>query len=342
VSGATTGIHDLSAGGDVIERVGALATAVASRWAVGVDAEVRLLGVSENATFLVEGPAGRAVLRVHRLGYHPPGAVASELAWLDALAGGGIRVPAVLRTPEGERVVEAEDPVTGDVRSCVLFEHLPGVEPPVDGAGFERLGELTAKLHRHAAGWARPPGFVRPTWEPAAMIAPAGRWGWWSDGPGVGPGERALLGRLAAVLRTRLDAFGRGPERFGLIHADLRMANLLMADVPSPAVIDFDDCGFGWWLYDLGTACSFFEDSPAVPGLIARWLDGYRRVRPVPAADEAEVWTFVLLRRLLLLAWLGTHGAAPEAPALSAGFAAGTCELAERYLHTHDVGVAVR
>jgi Ser/Thr protein kinase RdoA (MazF antagonist) len=342
VSGAATGIHDLSAGGDVVGRVAALGASVASRWAAGVDAEVRLLGVSENATFLVEGPAGRAVLRVHRLGYHPPGAVASELAWLDALAGVGVRVPGVLRTPDGEQVVQAVDPVTGEVRCCVLFEHLPGTEPAVDGDGFERLGELTATLHRHVAGWVRPTGFVRSTWEPTTMIGPVARWGRWSDGPGVGPAERAVLHRMAAVLGARLDAFGRGPERFGLIHADLRMANLLVGDGASPAVIDFDDCGFGWWLYDLGTACSFFEDSPAVPGLIARWLDGYRRVRPVPAADEAEIWTFVLLRRLLLLAWLGSHGAAPEAAALSGGFAAGTCALGQRYLHTHDVGVVAR
>jgi Ser/Thr protein kinase RdoA (MazF antagonist) len=350
----TLGTHDLSAGGDVLERVTAVARAAIRRWPEGAGAEVRLHTVSENATFLVEGPVGRSVLRVHRLGYHPPRAIDSELAWLDALRtgparrgpggeeAGDFRVPAVRRTTEGARVVEVEDGVSGELRSCVLFEHLPGGEPPADEAGFERLGALTAQLHHHAAGWDRPAGFIRSTWEPTTMVGGAGRWGRWVAGPGVGPAEVAVLERLAAVLEARLAAFGRGPERFGLIHADLRSANLLVEGGSSPAVIDFDDCGFGWWLYDLATACSFFEDSPAVPGLIARWLEGYRRVRPLPTADEAEVWTFVLLRRLLLLAWLGSHAAAPEAASLSAGFAAGTCDLAERYLRTHDIGLVTR
>lgn len=349
---AMTGVHDLSGGGDVLERVTALARAVVGRWPEGAGAQVRLHAVSENATFFVDGPAGRFVLRVHRLGYHPPGAVASELAWLEALRAGparpsdvegGFRVPALRRTMVGGPVAQVEDPATGEVRSCVLFEYLPGTELPPDEGSFERLGALTAQLHHHAAGWERPAGFVRSSWVPATMIGQAGRWGRWAAGPGVGGAEKAVLERLAAVLEVRLGAFGRGPERFGLIHADLRPANLLVEGRSAPAVIDFDDCGFGWWLYDLGAACSFFEDSPAVPNLIAGWLEGYRRVRPIPAADEAEVWTFVLLRRLLLLAWLGSHPAAPEAASLSVGFATATCDLAERYLHTHDIGLhAVR
>ena len=50
-------------------------------------AQLSLLGLSENATYQVDDAEdGRtAVLRVHRTGYHRPGAVASELAWLQAL-----------------------------------------------------------------------------------------------------------------------------------------------------------------------------------------------------------------------------------------------------------------
>jgi hypothetical protein len=43
-----------------------------------------------------------------------------------------------------------------------------------------------------------------------------------------------------------------------------------------------------------------------------------------------------MLRRLLLVAWIGSHHAfATEAAELGAGFTAGTCALAERYLSTH-------
>jgi hypothetical protein len=43
-----------------------------------------------------------------------------------------------------------------------------------------------------------------------------------------------------------MEKFGADHERFGLIHADLRLANLLVWQEKT-RVIDFDDCGFGWW-----------------------------------------------------------------------------------------------
>jgi len=44
----------------------------------------------------------------------------------------------------------------------------------------------------------------------------------------------------------------------------------------------------------------------------------------------------VMLRRLLLVAWIGSHHQfATEAAELGAGFTAGTCALAEAYLSAH-------
>ena len=43
-----------------------------------------------------------------------------------------------------------------------------------------------------------------------------------------------------------------------------------------------------------------------------------------------------MLRRLLLVAWIGSHHEfATEAAELGAGFTDGTCALAERYLAEH-------
>ena len=113
----------------------------------------------------------------------------------------------------------------------------------------------------------------------------------------------------------------------------MRLANLLVsgADIQ---VIDFDDCGFGWFLFDLGTALSFFEHDPRVPALCDAWERGYCRIQPLAAEDAAEIPTFVLLRRLQLVAWVGSHRFADAARELGAEFTAGACELAERYLST--------
>jgi Ser/Thr protein kinase RdoA (MazF antagonist) len=152
----------------------------------------------------------------------------------------------------------------------------------------------------------------------------------------MGPEELALLGRLDATIAARLARYGRGPEHYGLVHADIRLANLLV-DGGDVRVIDFDDCGFSWFMYDFATTVSFVEDHPRVPELRAAWVEGYRSVAPLDPADEAELETFVMLRRLLLVAWIGSHHAfATEAAELGAGFTTGTCELAESYLAQHS------
>jgi Ser/Thr protein kinase RdoA (MazF antagonist) len=137
------------------------------------------------------------------------------------------------------------------------------------------------------------------------------------------------------VLRARLAAFGTGPARYGLVHADTRLANLLVHD-GSVSVIDFDDSGFSWYLYDLGTSVSFFEHSPEVPALVDSWLDGYRRAGELSAQDQAEIWTFIMFRRLLLVAWIGSHQGVDIAAELGAGYTRGSCDLAESYLSRHS------
>src|SRR5262249_34337093 len=98
--------------------------------------------------------------------------------------------------------------------------------------------------------------------------------------------EHSHQGRGAHA--AALGSYGRGDDRFGLIHADVRLANLLV-DGDDIQVIDFDDCGFGWFMFDLATAVSFMEHDPRVPELCDAWVRGYRRVLPLPAADEAEI-----------------------------------------------------
>ncbi|HTT52495.1 MAG TPA: phosphotransferase [Streptosporangiaceae bacterium] len=336
--------HDLSTGGDVLDRVTRFAGRAARAYGCAPASTVRLLNVSENATYLVEDPGqGPCILRVHRLGYHTQAEIESELAWMDALrAEAGVRTPRVLPAPDGQRVLalpdveEAPDPAAGvepgSLRHCVRFEYLPGTEPADDDAAhFAELGEITARMHRHARQWARPAWFTRFSWDYDAAFGPHPRWGRWQDGIGVGPAEQAVLGRLDQVLAARLARFGTGPERFGLVHADTRLANLLV-DGGRVSVIDFDDSGFSWFLYDVGTSVSFFEHQPHVPELVDSWLSGYRRVLSLPAADAAEIWTFIMFRRLLLVAWIGSHQGADIAPQLGVAYTQDSCDLADRFL----------
>ncbi|MDF0602866.1 phosphotransferase [Psychromarinibacter sp. C21-152] len=297
-------------------------------------AELSLLTVSENGTFKVE-EAGRdpLILRMHRPGYHTVDEIASELAWIDALRQEGVLdTPAIVSAEDGPRILEVACGAAR--RHVVAFAFVPGVEPkPGDDLvpGFRTLGAISARLHRHARSWEQPGGFTRKTWNFETIAGDRPHWGAWQDALGLTREGRLVLDRLAAALKARLADWGEGAERFGLIHADLRLANLLVED-GKLTVIDFDDCGFGWFLFDFAAAVSFMEDDPSVPDLQAAWAEGYREVAELSPEAEAMLPTFVMLRRLQLTAWIASHSETPTAAEVGAGFTDGTVALAERYL----------
>jgi Ser/Thr protein kinase RdoA (MazF antagonist) len=317
-------VSDVDAAG--LERLEEIARDALRAYGIGLAAELTLLNISENATYRIDDPERglRTVLRVNRPGYHTKAAIESELAWVRALREGKVvQTPEVLRALDGSEI-SAGRHADGEQRHAVMFEWLPGTEPAEDRLveDFVELGAITARLHVHARQWTRPAGFTRLTWDYERSVGPAGNWGQWQHGLGVGPEEHAQLA-----------AFGAGPERFGLIHADMRLANLLV-DGRSVSVIDFDDCGFGWYMYDLGSSVSFIEHYPNVPEMTESWVRGYQTVAPLSTTEVTELPTFVLLRRLLLVAWIGSHADTELARDMGEEYTRVSCDLAESYLST--------
>lgn len=310
----------------------ALARDALPHWGFSDRAQTLLVNLSENATFRVWEGSRTAMLRVHRAGYHDRVAIESELSWMAALrADLGLRTPVHVPTKAGAPVVTLADD-RGRERHAVLFEVIDGTEPPPDD--LERhlpgLGAVAARMHAHVQTWQPPAEFTRFRWDVPATLGADARWGRWQHAPGVDGAALELLGRASRTAAERLADFGYSADRFGLIHADMRLANLLVAQ--EVAVIDFDDSGFCWYLYDLAATLSFVEDDPRVPAWCAAWLRGYEQVRPLSVAERAMLPTFIVLRRLMLLAWLGSHHFTETARQLAPTYAAGTCALAETYL----------
>jgi Ser/Thr protein kinase RdoA (MazF antagonist) len=321
-----------------VERLGALVGSALPVWGLPPETEITLLNLSENATWLLRDPAQdrHMVLRLHRPGYHTEQEIRSELAWVSALRNSGV-VDTATPIPgrDGTLLQILHD---GDQTRCaVMFQHVTGTEPAPGGnlpAWFRRLGAVTAALHRHARDWDPPPGFARMIWDFETTLGDRPHWGDWRHAVGLDREGHRLLQRASDAAARRLEAFGKTPDRFGLIHADLRLANLLVAD-DRLSVIDFDDCGHGWFMYDFAAAISFVETDPIVGDLTQSWMEGYRSVAHLSAEAEAMMPTFVILRRILLLAWIASHHETPTAQDHGHPYTAGAVALADAYLTRH-------
>ncbi|MEJ2060876.1 MAG: phosphotransferase [Gammaproteobacteria bacterium] len=305
------------------------------RWGISDTARVKLLNHSENTTYKIEDGDQCYVLRVHRLGYHTPETIASELDWVcDIGRDTPIRTAAPITGCDAELIQPFPTAQQGE-RYSVLFEFLDGEEPSEEHdlpASFEQLGGITAVLHEHSRQWItgrrRP---QRPVWDFERTLGGTPIWGEWRQGIGVTPEVIAHINQGVAKIRSRLEAYGSGPDRFGLVHADLRLANLLIHQ-GNVSVIDFDDCGYSWFMYDLGSALSFIEHKDYVPELIESWVKGYNAVRPLTEEELEMIPTFIMLRRILLVAWLGSHSETELAKEIGEEFTPQTCELVTRYL----------
>ncbi len=314
-----------------------LAQSATRLYALPTATAVTLINLSENATYGIESSDGRRwAMRIHRDGYHSKTAIASELAWLmDLRAAGIVATPIPVKGKDVEIIQQLSHPRMKRPRNIVLFGWEAGAEPGIGEdltTPFKVLGEVTARMHVHARNWKRAPWFERMTWDFETSLGnEKPHWGRWRDGMGVDATYEKLFARTVQRIGQRLDSYGKSAERFGLIHCDLRLANLLI-DSNAVKVIDFDDCGFGWYMYDAATPVSFYEHEAHVPALIDAWKEGYRRVTPLSLEDEAEIPTFVMLRRLLLVAWIGSHKDTDLAKSMGRPYTEGTAGLCERYL----------
>ncbi|MGE7990484.1 phosphotransferase enzyme family protein [Pseudomonas sp. NPDC089554] len=306
-----------------------------------VQGQVTLLCHSENATYRVDTPGGqRYALRVHKLGYHRKADIDNELDWLNALQASGIEVPRPVAGLDG-RHVQSTQVGAGQEINVVLFNWVSGAEPTadVDVSAFMRLGAITAKLHQHSQQWQRPANFSRIVWDHQSMVGANGHWGDWRNAVNLDSSAFGVIEEVLQRVQGELASYGQDGKRYGLIHADLRLANLLV-DRERTHVIDFDDCGFGWYLHDLASALSFYEHHERLNDWIEHWLAGYAAVTRLSAHDIAMIPTFIIQRRIQLLAWTGTHAETQQVRNLGANWAKQSVELCKRYLR-HDLAQVV-
>jgi len=304
-------------------------------WEMPQGSSVTLLTASENATFLALAPAGqrKIILRVHRPHYHTRGEIQSELAWISALRqSGSVSTPSPLRGIDGEYLGEIE--AGGRHFFVVAFQFVEGREPNVGESlpeWFERLGAVTASLHEHSRQWRHPDWFARKRWDLDTMIGVNGYWGDWRAAEGLKKADERIILEAVSRIEERLCHYGQCADRYGLVHADLRLANLLVSG-NSLEIIDFDDCGFCWFAFDFAAAVSFYELDPMIPELKRAWIAGYRTVADLGREEEEEIATFVMLRRIMLTAWLASHAESDPAKELGEGYVKGTAELAGQFL----------
>ncbi len=247
-------------------------------------------------------------LRLHRPGYLALPALESERLFTAELAEQGLMVPTGRPTTAGNwyAQVATPDPEGSRLAGLTLWhpgqtlESLIGKDRgPATWDWFERTGALLADLHNAASGWNPPPAFTRHRLDADGLVGEAPFWGRFWDLPCLTADERRLLTVARDLATSRLADLA---DPLLLIHADAHPANVLVSE-GHLGLIDFDDCAWGWPVFDMAVSLWSASSEPRFGELRGRFLAGYASRRALPADVLAQFDLFLLTRTLMLIGW---------------------------------------
>lgn len=119
----------------------------------------------------------------------------------------------------------------------------------------------------------------------------------------IAPHDLATFTLARHTLQEAIDGMGTDERVFGLIHADLHHGNYLFHGQEVRA-IDFDDCGWGHFLYDLAVTQWYLQARPDFQALRQAHLEGYSSIRPLDEEQLSQISTFIAARTLLMALYM--------------------------------------
>ena len=269
------------------------------RWGM-VGARLTLIAERENIVFRADHHTGQYALRVHRPGYQSTRMISSELAWMTHLLSMGLCVPEPVLSRDGALVVEV-DGYDASLLTWLKGDPLGETGQPLclaDRCGtFEKMGRLMAELHQISDDWHPPEGFERKSWDIDGLLGESPLWGRFWENPQLTKEEHALFSNIRSELREDLS---KANLDYGLIHADMLRENVLV-NGEDLGLIDFDDGGYGFRLFDVATALLKNRDEADYEQLATAFINGYRMQRPL---DTSFLPQIMLIRSLTYLGWI--------------------------------------
>lgn len=277
-------------------------------------AAVRGMDSHSNALFRARTRAGESwVVRVAAPGWRTETDLRSGMLWLEALARDtDIGAPRPLRSREGELVLKVQVPEVPTACWCSVESWIPGVNlgQRLTEANLAKMGELFARLHQHAAGFAPPEGFTQRRMdsiyardEEDVLFSEAHH-------AAFDVHSRVVFERVRDRVAEAFAVRYADPDGLRVIHNDLWHDNIKCYR-GRLFPVDFEDTLWGYPVQDIAMALQdLMTDGPreAYESLQAAFRQGYASRLPWPERYPGEMDTFRAGRML----WVANYVARYE------------------------------
>ncbi len=280
---------------------------------------IQLVNYGENAAFKITAKNGdRFLLRIHRSDYHSIQGLKEELQWLKLLVKKGIPVPHPVSNKWGKDIVIVSHPRIG-LRACDMFKWIDGrfLSKSISEADMFKIGVLLAKIQQ--AGH-KTKCKHRQYWTSDGLVGANPKFGSIDGLPCLRKNDQIKLTKIRKEILSKLKYYAKSyPQKMGLIHADLHFGNLLKAKGGQLAAIDFDDCGYGFYVYDLAIPLvalerhlQLYQQFHLYPLLKHALLAGYASLSKLTENDLAILQVLIVARRLVIIGWLKSRSDNPK------------------------------
>jgi amicoumacin kinase len=240
----------------------------------------------------------------------PPEQTLGMLEWVRFLSDKGAPVTVPLISINNRMLENLEQ--DGTRYTVTAFEEAEGTLaekiPPNEWTDklFQTIGRAAGKLH-HTSLRYKPSrlGFTRPMWFDSYEVHEATK----LLATTTNPAREKLAALLIELKQLPIES-----AVFGLIHNDLHFANFLIQPDGQVSIIDFDDCGYGWFVMDVAMALfdvlvlyhpSNEEEKERFAFRFMRtYLAGYRQEKEIPLFWQSQLPRFLKLKELCIYATL--------------------------------------
>jgi Ser/Thr protein kinase RdoA (MazF antagonist) len=229
----------------------------------------------------------------------------SELTWLSALSQAGLPVPSPVPTQEGELLTKIATPGVPEGKIVSMMRWINGRRLT---KGFRKhhlraLGQIVARLHSFSADWQPPEGFTRPHWDWEGQLGGREfRYPVEELSAAMPDIYREAFQIVSKQVKQATQEFGKNPDAYGLIHSDLYPENMLF-NGRQVFPIDFEDCGFGYWIWDIAIALCSWPWTEDWYWMREAFLEGYFQIRTLPEAQLQHLDLFMAAQYATMVLW---------------------------------------
>ena len=266
----------------------------------------------ENTTFKVTDTRNKKyLLRVHRKDYHTEEAINEELRWLESLGKTtDLQVPVPLRSKHDQLIETVDNTGMNGARHTCLFHWIEGQSlfKGITPKHLHLIGQKMALLQRHTENKKVQ---HRNYWSAEGLVGLTPKFGSILQLQTVTKQQQKFIAdQRQEVFKALSNYEKRNSDKMGLIHADMHFGNVLFMN-QDMGVIDFDDCGYGSYIYDIVIPIIMTEhmlkakkDLKRLPEYQDALLEGYSIKMSLNDKDIAMIPYYKKARRLLMLGWM--------------------------------------